>query len=182
MKQAEIIKHIATAAHKASVVVVSEIGSQTMWLHSVADHPTNLYLSGPMGMAPSVALGVALANPKKTVVAICGDGSLAMNFGALTTIAHQAPKNLIIAVMDNGTYELTGNVCSPSQAVNWEKLTAGFEGFSYTSVNLDTSFDFTAKNGPQLWHAKIEASDSKAPSFPLQPIAIHAQFKKEFTR
>ncbi len=182
MKQADIIKHIATSAHKAGAVVVSEIGSQTMWLYSVADHPSNLYLSGPMGMGPSVALGVALANPEKTVVALCGDGSLAMNFGALTTIAHQAPGNLIIAVMDNGTYELTGGVSSPSQAVDWEKLSAGFTSFDYNKVDLNSALEFGIKDGPQLWHAKIEASETRAPSFPLQPTAIHAQFKKEFTR
>ena len=180
MKQADLIKHLATAAHEAGAVVVSEIGSQTMWLHSVADHPSNLYLSGPMGMGPSVALGVALANPEKMVLAICGDGALAMNFGALTTIAHQAPKNLILAVMDNGTYELTGSVASPTAALDWEKLTAGFKGFSYQSVDLDTKVDFSTKAGPQLWHGQVEASPTKAPSFPLQPMAIHATFKKAF--
>ena len=180
MLQKDIIKHLATAAHKAGAVVVSEIGSQTMWLHSVADHPTNLYLSGPMGMGPSVALGVALANPNKMVLALCGDGALAMNFGALTTIAHLAPKNLILAVMDNGTYELTGGVDSPSKAVNWEQLAAGFKGVSYQSVDLKTAVDFTPKDGPQMWHAKIAASETKAPSFPLQPTAIHATFKKAF--
>lgn len=180
MLQKDLIKHLATAAHKAGAVVVSEIGSQTMWLHSVADHPTNLYLSGPMGMGPSVALGVALANPSKMVLAICGDGSLAMNFGALTTIAHQAPKNLILAVMDNGTYELTGSVASPTAAINWEKLTAGLNGFSYKAVDLSTAVDFAQAQGPQLWHGKVEASPAKAPSFPLQPMAIHATFKKAF--
>jgi len=180
MKQADIIKHLATAAHKAGAVVVSEIGSQTMWLYSVADNPANLYLSGPMGMAPSVALGVALANPEKMVLALCGDGSLAMNLGALTTIAHQAPKNLILAVMDNGTYELTGGITSPTEAVNWQGLTSGLKGFTYKAVDLSTVVDLTPQQGPQLWHAQVEASPTKAPPFPLPPMAIHAQFKKYF--
>ena len=181
MKQKDIIKHLASAAHKKGAVVVSEIGSQTMWLHDVADHPSNLYLSGPMGMGPSVALGVALANPEKTVLALCGDGALAMNFGALTTIAKVAPKNLILAVMDNGTYELTGGVDSPSKSVDWEKLAESLNGFIYELVDLSTTVDLSHGSGPQLWHAKIEASDTRAPSFPLQPTAIHSTFKKAFT-
>lgn len=180
MLQKDIIKHLATAAHSLGAVVVSEIGSQTMWLYSVADSPQNLYLSGPMGMAPSVALGVALANPQKMVLALCGDGSLAMNLGALATIAHQAPKNLILAVMDNGTYELTGGITSPTQAIDWQGLTSGLKGFTYKTVDGVTPPDFTPHKGPQLWHARVEASPTKAPSFPLQPMAVHAQFKKYF--
>ena len=182
MKQPDIIKHLATSAHKAGAVVVSEIGSQTMWLHSVADHPTNLYLSGPMGMGPSVALGVALANPEKMVLALCGDGALAMNLGALTTIAHQAPANLIIAVMDNGIYELTGGIASPTEAVDWKGLTSGLKSFSYEAVDLNSGLNFAAKDGPQLWHAKIETSTERAPSFPLQPLVIHNTFKAAFNK
>jgi thiamine pyrophosphate-dependent acetolactate synthase large subunit-like protein len=61
-----------------------------------------------MGLACPIALGVALAQPDRRVVALEGDGSLLMQLGALTTIAALAPKNLIIVVMDNRSYQITG--------------------------------------------------------------------------
>ena len=72
------------------------------------------------GMAPC-GTGVALANPDKPVLGICGDGALAMNFSALVTIANMAPANLTLAVMDNGVYDFTGKIHSPSTAIDWEK-------------------------------------------------------------
>jgi thiamine pyrophosphate-dependent acetolactate synthase large subunit-like protein len=61
-----------------------------------------------MGLACPIALGVALAQPSRRVVALEGDGSLLMQLGCLTTIAMLAPKNLVIIVMDNGCYQITG--------------------------------------------------------------------------
>ncbi len=177
MQQKDIIKYLADNAHQENVLIVSEMGSQTMWLHSVCDHDSHLYLSGPMSMSPSVALGVALANPDKTVMVICGDGSLTMNLGGLTTIAHQQPKNLIVVVIDNGIYELTGSVATPSQAVDWQKLALSLKGFSYQSIDTSSTLDFSKDNGLRLWHAVVKPSTEKAPSFPLKPVFIHQRFK-----
>ncbi|MBI1363279.1 MAG: hypothetical protein GC134_04790 [Proteobacteria bacterium] len=178
MQQVDIIRHLAEAAHASGALVVSEIGSQTQWLYSTGDHPSHLYLSGPMGMAPSVALGVALAQPNKPVLAICGDGALAMNLNALATISYMAPKNLTLAVMDNGVYDLTGKVPSPSSAIDYAQLSAGFKGFThYQQIDLGTNLVFSADNGLTLLHAQVEKSTAKAPSFPLQPLHIHARFR-----
>ena len=68
----------------------------------------NFYMLGSMGLACPIALGVALAQPQRKVVALEGDGSLLMQLGALATIAAQKPKNLIIVVMDNQSYQITG--------------------------------------------------------------------------
>jgi thiamine pyrophosphate-dependent acetolactate synthase large subunit-like protein len=179
MQQVDIICHLATAAHANGAVVVSEIGSQTQWLYSTGDHPSHLYLSGPMGMAPSVALGVALAQPQKPVLAICGDGALAMNLNALATISTMAPKNLTLAVMDNGVYDLTGKVLSPSSGLDYEKLTAGLVGFThYQRIDLGSNLTFSATGGLTLLHAKVAKSADKAPPFPLQPLHIHSRFRE----
>ena len=70
---------------------VADIGSQSCWLRECSPHGRNLYLSGPMGLASSVALGVALTRPSDSVLAVCGDGSLAMNLSSLVTICHARP-------------------------------------------------------------------------------------------
>jgi thiamine pyrophosphate-dependent acetolactate synthase large subunit-like protein len=64
-----------------------------------------------------IALGVALAQPKRHVFALEGDGSLLMQMGCLATIATLAPKNLTMILMDNGVYQITGAQPTPGAAV-----------------------------------------------------------------
>ena len=73
---------------------------------------------GSMGLAFPIALGVALAQPKRRVFALEGDGSLLMQMGCLSTIAMLAPKNLCMIVMDNGIYQITGAQPTPAAAVS----------------------------------------------------------------
>src|SRR5262249_38794025 len=67
----------------------------------------NFYMLGSMGLAVPIALGVAIAQPNRHVVALEGDGSLLMQLGCLATVAMLKPKNLTIVVMDNGIYQIT---------------------------------------------------------------------------
>ncbi|WP_030216901.1 thiamine pyrophosphate-dependent enzyme [Streptomyces bikiniensis] len=86
---------------------VSTCGFITRDLYNTADRPENFYLVGSMGMAAPVGLGVALARPGRHVVVLDGDGSFAMNPGALPMIAEHAP-DLVHVVLDNGVHESTG--------------------------------------------------------------------------
>lgn len=89
-------------------LVVTGIASQTAsWFH-VKDRPENLYLRGPMGLAPALGLGVALAHPERKVVVIEGDGSLLMGLSSLVAVAERRPENYMLICMDNGTYEAGG--------------------------------------------------------------------------
>jgi thiamine pyrophosphate-dependent acetolactate synthase large subunit-like protein len=72
---------------------------------------------GSMGLAFPIALGAALAQPKRRVFALEGDGSLLMQMGCLSTIATLKPKNLTMIVMDNGVYQITGAQPTPAAAV-----------------------------------------------------------------
>ena len=94
---------------KHEEAVVGGIGNTNFDLWAAGRRPQNFYMLGSMGLAIPIALGVALAQPKRKVVALEGDGSLLMQLGALTTIATLKPKNLVIVVMDNRTYQITGS-------------------------------------------------------------------------
>jgi thiamine pyrophosphate-dependent acetolactate synthase large subunit-like protein len=98
----------AIVEHITDQLVVTGIGSQTASLYKAKDRPENLYLRGPMGLAPAVGLGVALAHPERKVVAIEGDGSLLMALSSLAAVAHNRPKNFMLICMDNGAYEAGG--------------------------------------------------------------------------
>ena len=73
------------------------------------DAPSVFGLAGAMGAAPMMGLGLALAQPKRRVLVVTGDGELLMNLGALAAIAVQNPPNLAIICVDNGHYGETGN-------------------------------------------------------------------------
>lgn len=176
-EQIDAIAFLAEAAQNSGALVVSEIGSQTTWLHETGDRDSYLYLSGPMGAAPSVALGVALSNPEKPVLALCGDGALVMNFSALVTASNETPKNLTLALMDNGVYDFTGKVPSPSVAVDWEKLITGLPGFTHFSqLDVGTPLELTADHGLSFIHCPVKPASRKPAPFPFRAPEIYKRF------
>ncbi len=83
-----------------------------------------------MGHAADLALGLALAQPLRKVICLNGDGSMLMSLGTLTTIVESGVSNLILFVLVNGTYEITGNQRIPArESVDWGGLarSAGFK-------------------------------------------------------
>jgi len=102
---------------KNEEAVVGGIGNTNFDLWAAGHRPQNFYMLGSMGLAFPIALGVALAQPKRRVFALEGDGSLLMQLGSLSTIAALAPKNLTMVVMDNGIYQITGGQPTPAASV-----------------------------------------------------------------
>src|ERR1700757_4316669 len=102
---------------KNEEAVIGGIGNTNFDLWAAGHRPQNWYMLGSMGLAFPIALGVALAQPKRRVFALEGDGSLLMQLGSLSTIATLAPKNLTMVVMDNGIYQITGAQPTPAAAL-----------------------------------------------------------------
>jgi thiamine pyrophosphate-dependent acetolactate synthase large subunit-like protein len=102
---------------KHEEAVIGGIGNTNFDLWAAGHRPQNFYMLGSMGLAFPIALGVALAQPERRVFALEGDGSLLMQLGALSTIAALKPKNLIMIVMDNGIYQITGAQPTPAAGV-----------------------------------------------------------------
>ena len=63
-----------------------------------------------------------MAQPERRVIVCNGDGSMLMNLGSLVTIAAQAPRNLVVIVLDNGVYEVTGAQPVPGQDLAQRRL------------------------------------------------------------
>lgn len=99
---AELLKH------RGNALVVPGLGSPTWDISAAGDQPEYLYSWGGMGLAVSTALGIALAQPDRRVLAITGDGEMMMGIGSLGVVADQAPKNLGILVLDNEHFGETG--------------------------------------------------------------------------
>lgn len=89
-------------------LIVTGLGSPAYDVFAAGDRERNFYLWGAMGGATPLALGLALAQPSKSIVAITGDGEQLMGMGSLATVGSQQPANLTIVVLDNGHYGETG--------------------------------------------------------------------------
>jgi thiamine pyrophosphate-dependent acetolactate synthase large subunit-like protein len=101
---------------KKEEAVIGGIGNTNFDLWAAGHRPQNFYMLGSMGLAFPIALGVALAQPNRRVFALEGDGSLLMQLGCLSTIATLKPKNLVMILMDNGIYQITGAQPTPAAA------------------------------------------------------------------
>jgi phosphonopyruvate decarboxylase len=99
---AELMEQIPEA------LVVTGLGSPTYDVFAAGARPENFYLWGAMGAAVPLALGLALAQPDRSVVAITGDGEQLMGIGSLATVGAISPPNLTIVVLDNGHFGETG--------------------------------------------------------------------------
>src|SRR6266542_6831894 len=87
--------------------IIGGVGNSTFDLVPF-DRPRNFYMWNSMGMASSIALGVALGRPDLRVIVLDGDGSILMNLGSLATEITCGAKNLIHVIWDNGGWEITG--------------------------------------------------------------------------
>lgn len=93
---------------RGEMLVVTGLGSATYDAAAAGDDPRNFYLWGAMGGTAAMALGLALAQPHRPVLALTGDGDMLMGIGSLATIGAKQPKNLSVVVLDNQAYGETG--------------------------------------------------------------------------
>ncbi len=126
-------------------------------------------VSGAMGKASNVGLGLALAQPNRKVIVLDGDGSLLMNLGAMVTLANKTPKNLCHMVFDNGVYAVTGGQPVPGAGkADWEGMAkaAGYAAtFSFDNLeDLATGIaEVMAATGPVFVHLRITPEIENTP-------------------
>ncbi len=114
MARADLTRRLVAQLHHEEAVI-GGIGFANFELWGAGHRPQNFYMLGSMGLAIPIALGVALAQPARRVVALEGDGSLLMELGCLATVAAQRPANLVIVIQDNGAYQITGGQLAASE-------------------------------------------------------------------
>ena len=87
---------------------------------------------GAMGHSSSVALGIALNNTNRHVVALDGDSALMMHMGAMTMASKIKLPNFMHIVLNNGAHESVGG--QPSAGYNVD-FTAVAEACGYATVH-----------------------------------------------
>jgi thiamine pyrophosphate-dependent acetolactate synthase large subunit-like protein len=94
---------------RGDAVVVSTMSAVRAWARHSASELDFASADSAMGHAADLALGIALAQPERKVICLNGDGSMLMSLGTLVTIVESGARNLVLFVLENRTYEITGN-------------------------------------------------------------------------
>lgn len=105
-------------------LVIASTGYLGRELYALEDRANQLYMVGSMGCAISLGLGIALAQPKRRVLVLDGDGAALMRLGAWSTVAYAAPRNLRHVLFDNGCHESTGGQSTLAGTVDFCALAA----------------------------------------------------------
>ncbi|HEY6023976.1 MAG TPA: thiamine pyrophosphate-dependent enzyme [Pseudolabrys sp.] len=168
---------------KHEEAVIGGIGNANFDLWASGQRPQNFYMLGSMGLAIPIALGVAIAQPRRHVIALEGDGSLLMQLGCLATVAERAPKNLTIVVWDNGIYQITGSQPTPGAAradIVAIARGAGINGSAWAADESD--FDRLVASavdggGPSLIAVRIDSKPAVATT-DRDPVQIRERFMR----
>ncbi len=146
---------------RGTALVVPGLGAPTWDTAAAGDHPLTFQMWGAMGGTAMIALGLALAQPKRRVLALPGDGDMLMGLGSLATIGTQGPSNLVVAVIDNERYGETGmQETHTALGVDLEGIAraAGFRQTAtvYTEKDLEAAMPlFYEVKGPVFVNIKV---------------------------
>ena len=186
----DAVRIIDSKREDAVLIPTMNAGNVRFGLPTVtSNQPLDLPISGAMGKASNVGLGVALAQPGRKVFVLDGDGSLLMNLGALVTTSTKQPKNFYHFLFNNGVYAVTGGQPIPGSdgVSDWEDIA---RGAGYAAVfSYDNLEDFTtgidevlAAEGPVFVHLSVEPEIENTPvQFRQRPTRTAQQAYREVT-
>ena len=181
MKRREVVP--ALLAGIDNELIVCGLGSPVSDVMAVGDRPLNFYLLGAMGLATSVGLGLALAQPDRAVIVITGDAELMMNSGALATIGVKRPRNLSIVVLDNERFGETGEQVSHTSAGIDIAGIAAASGFAVAETIRDMARvdDVRRRIAAQCWSLSRRGEDQgRAQSASIMPPKSGVILKSRF--
>jgi len=116
-------------------VIITTTGFCGRALYAIGDRDNQLYMVGSMGCASSLGLGLALTQPDRRIFVADGDGAALMRLGALTTIGHERPANLVHVLLDNAVHDSTGAQATVSPVIDLALCAAacGYPGVHRTN-------------------------------------------------
>jgi len=170
INNADAVRVLDRKRHGAVLIPTMNANNVRFGLPSVTtNEELDLPLSGAMGKASCVGLGLALAHPERKVMILDGDGSLLMNLGTMITITNKAPTNLYHFLFNNGVYAVTGGQPVPGEGImSWEEMakSAGYAAvFSFDDLeDLTNGIDqVLAATGPVFVNLRIAPEIENAP-------------------
>ena len=167
----------------ADDILLATTGYTGRELYAIEDRSNQLYMVGSMGCVSSLALGIALAQPHRRVIAIDGDGAALMRLGAFATIGYERPPNLLHILLDNQRHESTGGQSTVSASINFGAIAkaCGYEQVAVATTPEEVKA-LTQDPSEQLKfiHVKIKPGiPDKLPRPKITPIDV-AQRLRQF--
>lgn len=151
-------------------IVIATTGYTGRALEALGDRPNQFYMVGSMGCASSLGLGLALVQATRRVIVVDGDGAALMRLGALSTIGHESPPNLVHVLLDNGVHDSTGG--QPTTAASTD-LALAAQAAGYRSVQRAATVEQLAAcisdraDGPRFVHVRTSARSRRALPRPM---------------
>lgn len=150
-----------SASDAAIVATTGKTSRELYELREQAGQSQRDFLTvGSMGHASSIALGLALSRPDKTVVCLDGDGALLMHLGAAAIIGQSSAKNLLHVVLNNAAHESVGGQRTVAGELDIEAMAFALGYHQYfkasTAAELElTWLHCTSAAGPVLLEITI---------------------------
>lgn len=103
------------AAARTDEIVIETMTASLQW-PLVSEHSLDFdFLAFGMGHASDFGLGLALSRPERKTIVLKGDGGLLMSLGSLVTLGKYGPENLVVLLLENRSYEMTGGQSLPER-------------------------------------------------------------------
>lgn len=150
------------ARHRTDEVVVTTMSVTRPWGRLSSSELDFASADAAMGHTADLALGIALARPDRQVVCLNGDGSMLMTLGTLATITGSGATNLLLVVVENGSYEITGHQPVPGGGridFGGMATAAGFPrvfGFTDADAWAAAVPELLRTPGPTFAHVQVE--------------------------
>jgi phosphonopyruvate decarboxylase len=164
-------------------LVIAATGYTGRELYALEDRSEQLYMVGSMGCAMSLGLGLALAQPKRRVIVLDGDGAVLMRMGGLATVGYERPPNLIHVLLDNQMHESTGGQSTVSHSVDFCAIAAAC-GYPVTKrvmkpEEVAAFLEHPDGEALSLLHVRILPGTPEAlPRPTIKPYEVAARFRK----
>lgn len=163
------------------ILVTTDVGQHQMWAaqYYPVEHARQFLTSGSlgtMGFGLPTAIGAALANPKKRIICITGDGSILMNIQELATL-RELNLNVTIIMLQNGTLGMVRQQQEYLFKKNYsasifEKLPDYLgiaKGFYIDAIDANSDSEWYKKafsEGPHFVKLEIEMNENVLPFVP----------------
>lgn len=142
--------HVLVKAMQFDTIFVASTGRATRELYEVRRlrgeaHNNDFLNVGAMGHTSSIAAGIAIGRPERSVVCIDGDAAALMHLGAFPVNAQMKQcKKLLHVVLNNGVHESVGGQHSATAKVSLHEI-ARTSGYKVGDKQITTAEDLIAE-------------------------------------
>jgi phosphonopyruvate decarboxylase len=156
-----LLKHIPKDA-----VIVSTTGKTSREIFEIREnnnepHFKDFLTVGSMGHCSSIALGIAIAQPKRKVVCVDGDGAFLMHLGSLAAIGKAQPNNFYHILMNNYVHESVGGQKTSIDAIDVQGIVNSSKYAGVSQIDNESDLENGIENilntkGPQFLEIKLK--------------------------